>query len=150
MKEWAANNNEKSSIIRIARSILSGGNAHKITDGYKTYFKRLQEFNGQQSKNHLELTEVRRNENASNEAKRQATALFNELSTSGRQSYIKRIREEFPKLDDETLNSPSLIIDTIMEDIVNGTLNRTHFKMIQPQAANIGAEIERLSLKPKS
>ena len=51
---------------------------------------------------------------------------------------MKRIREEFPKLGEEVIRSEKLLSDTIMEDILDGSLNRAHFKNLQPHSEKLG------------
>lgn len=138
LRKWAQANEERGSILRIARSILNGANPLKYPDGYKSYFIRAKEAEALIAKNQLEAREHHRTQNAAVEAERQARTLFGELNVSGLNHYLKRLREEFPRLTEEALRSEKMITDTIMEDILDGSLNRTHFKNLQPQ-------LERLS-----
>ncbi len=138
LKKWSAANDERGSILRIARSILNGSNPLKYPDGFKTYHERLREAEALISKNQLEARENQRTMNAATEAERQAKTLYHELNTSGLQHYVRRIREEFPKLSDEAVRSEKMVTDTILEDILDGSLNRVHFKNLQPQIDRIG------------
>jgi hypothetical protein len=138
LKDWASAHEERGSILRIARSILNGSNPLKYPDGYKTHFERLRESEALVSKNHLEAQEINRTQNATQEAQRQAQTLYRELNTSGLNHYMKRIREEFPKLGEEVIRSEKLLSDTIMEDILDGSLNRAHFKNLQPHSEKLG------------
>ncbi|MFY7930084.1 MAG: hypothetical protein ACOVS5_14525, partial [Oligoflexus sp.] len=133
MRKWSAANEERGSILRIARSILNGSNPLKYPDGYKTYLERFREAEALIAKNQLEAREKVRTQSAAQEAEKQARNLFGELNVSGLNHYLKRLREEFPKLPEEAIRSEKMITDTIMEDILDGSLNRVHFRNLQPQ-----------------
>ena len=139
LKDWSSDNDQRGSILRIARSVLNGANQLKYPDGYKTYVDRLKEQEAKVSKNKLESTELNRSQNASDEALKQATTLYRELSPSGLQNYIKRIKEEMPMASDEVVRSEKMLVDTIMEDILDGTLNRTHFRNLQPATLSLAS-----------
>ena len=133
LRKWSAANEERGSILRIARSILNGSNTLKYPDGYKTYFERLRDAEALIAKNQLEAREQVRTQSAAQEAEKQARTLYGELNASGLNHYLKRLREEFPKLPEEAIRSEKMITDTIMEDILDGSLSRVHFKNLQPQ-----------------
>ncbi len=133
LRKWSAANEERGSILRIARSILNGSNTLKYPDGYKTYFERLRDAEALIAKNQLEAREQVRTQSAAQEAEKQARNLYLELNASGLNHYLKRLREEFPKLPEEAIRSEKMITDTIMEDILDGSLSRVHFKNLQPQ-----------------
>lgn len=132
LHDWSKNNNERGSILRIARSVLNGANPLKYPDGYKSYEERLKEHEALISKNIIETTEHNRQKNAVDEANSQASKLFRELNAVGRQAYYKRIKTEFPSLPDDLINSEKMITDTIAEDIMNANLSPSHFTALKP------------------
>jgi hypothetical protein len=112
--------------------VLNGANPLKYPDGYRDYFDRMREHEAQISKTQIETAETTRSKNAVNEARNQATKLYQELSNSGRQAYYKRIKSEFPTAGDDFINSERLVTDTILDDIMSGSLNPNHFTALKP------------------
>ena len=138
LRKWSTANEERGSILRIARSILNGANSLKYPDGYKTYLERLRDAEALIAKNQLEAREQVRTQSAAQEAEKQARNLYAELNSSGLNHYLKRLREEFPKLPEDAIRSEKMVTDTIMEDILDGSLNRVHFRNLQPQLDRFG------------
>ena len=137
MKNWSNENAERGSVIRLARSVMNGSIVLKYPDGFKPYYERLKELQAAVSKNQLESSEHNRAQNASNEALKQAKTLYAELSPVGLQAYFKRLKEEFPTVPEALLKGEKFLTDTIMEDILDGSLNKTHFKNLQPLPDNL-------------